>query len=70
MNIQTKPNRLACGCEGSHHLVGAGFKAGDRERSRGRESYRELWLKLLGCLTVQAEAAPHDRGYPRRRDRF
>jgi hypothetical protein len=52
MNVQTKPNRLAGGCEGSHDLAGAWSKAGDRERSRRRAGYRELRLELLGCLTV------------------
>jgi hypothetical protein len=36
----------------------------------GRESYRKMGLEPLCCLTVQAEAAPHERGYPRRKDRF
>jgi hypothetical protein len=34
----------------------------------GPETYRELRLEPLYCLTVQAEAAPHERGYPRRKE--
>jgi hypothetical protein len=36
----------------------------------GRENYRKMRLEPLCCLTVQAEAAPHEREYPRRNDRF
>jgi hypothetical protein len=33
----------------------------------GRENYRKMRLEPLCCLTVQAEAAPHEREYPRRK---
>jgi hypothetical protein len=36
----------------------------------GREHYRKIRLEPLCCLTVQAEAAPHEREYPRRNDSF
>jgi hypothetical protein len=31
-----------------------------------RENYRKMRPEPLYCLTVQAEAAPHERGYPRK----
>ena len=37
----------------------------------GRESYRELRLELLSCPhRVNRGTAPHEREYPRRKDRF
>jgi hypothetical protein len=37
----------------------------------GRESYRELRLEPLYCPhRLSRGCAPHERGYPRREDRF
>jgi hypothetical protein len=39
--------------------------------SDGRDSYRELPLELLCCPhSLSRGTAPHEREYPRRKDRF